>query len=85
MGVLTQSDFWDHTGYQSRFNKKVSRDSCIMEVPPQLALLQAVASNSKGQHTARGRRRAMARVLDKLSSKYNKKEGGSLEDHEGTD
>lgn len=56
-----------------------------MEVPPQLALLQSVASNSKGQHTARGRRRAMARALDKLSSKYNKGEGGSLEDHEGTD
>lgn len=56
-----------------------------MEVPPQLALLQAASSNTKGQHTSRGRRRAMARALDKLSSKYNKKEGGSLEDHEGTD
>lgn len=56
-----------------------------MELHPHLALLMAATNNTRGQHTNRGRRRAMERALNKLSFKYNKGEDGSLEDHEGTD
>lgn len=48
----------------------------------QLELLRQAVSNSRGQHTARGRRRAMARALDKLSSKHNNVGDDSLEGHE---
>jgi len=53
-----------------------------MELNPQMALLQAAMSNTRGQHTARGRRRAMQRAIDKLTSKYNKSNSSSLEEHE---
>jgi len=48
----------------------------------QLELLRQAVANSRGQHTARGRRRSMERAIDKLVSKHNKSDGDSLEDHE---
>ncbi len=44
-----------------------------------IQLLQEATNNTRGQHTARGRRRAMARALDKLS---NKMPPPSLEEHD---
>ena len=53
-----------------------------MEIHPHLALLMAATSNSRGQHTNRGRRRAMERAIKKLSKLYNKAEDSSFEDYE---
>jgi hypothetical protein len=53
-----------------------------MELHPHLALLMAANNNTRGQHTNRGRRRAMERALDKLSKLGNKSADGSLEEHE---